>query len=85
MQRQRVGRLSRSVIVSLALTTLSTSCADKRVIVSADTSCERFRRIYADDDQRAAIKADWGLWETFARAVADHNDAYDAACTQVQP
>jgi hypothetical protein len=55
------------------------------VIVSADTSCERFRRIFADDEQRAAIKADWGLWETFARQVADHNDAYDAACTQVQP
>ena len=72
-------------IVSLALTMSLTNCAEKPVIVSADTSCERFRRIYADDDQRAAIKADWGLWETFARAVADHNDAYDAACTAAQP
>lgn len=85
MQRREIGPLLRSAIVSLALTTLSTSCAKAPVIVSADTSCERFRRIFADDDQRAAIKQDWGLWETFARQVADHNDAYDAACTAVQP
>ena len=63
----------------------STSCAEKRIVISADTSCERFRHISANDEQRAAIKADWGLWETFARAVADHNDVYDAACTAVQP
>ena len=72
----------RSAIVSLALTMSLTNCGKAPVVVSADTSCERFRRIYADDDQRAAIKADWGLWETFARAVADHNDAYDAACSE---
>jgi hypothetical protein len=52
------------------------------VIVSADTSCERFRHISADDDQRAAIKADWGLWETFARQIAAHNEVYDAACAE---
>jgi hypothetical protein len=51
-------------------------------VISADTSCERFRHISANDEQRAAIKADWGLWESFARAVADHNDAYDAACAE---
>lgn len=54
------------------------------MIISADTSCERFRHISASDEQRAAIKADWGLWETFARQIATHNDVYDAACT-VQP
>lgn len=80
MQRQGTGRLLSAAIVSLGLTMLSTSCAKAPVIISADTSCERFRHISADDDQRAAIKADWGLWETFARAVADHNDAYDTAC-----
>ena len=71
-----------AAIVSLVLTTLLTSCGKAPVIISADTSCERFRRISADADQRAAIKADWGLWETFARQVADHNDAYDAACSE---
>ena len=49
-------------------------------MISADTSCERFRHISADDAQRAAIKADWGLWETFARQIADHNDTYDGSC-----
>ena len=51
-------------------------------MISADTSCERFRHISASDEQRAAIKADWGLWESFARSVADHNDAYDAHCAE---
>lgn len=54
-------------------------------MISADTSCERFRHISANDEQRAAIKADWGLWETLARQIADHNDAYDAHCAPVQP
>ena len=72
-------------IVSLVLTMSLTNCGKAPVIISADTSCERFRHISADDDQRAAIKADWGLWETFARQIADHNDAYDAQCTAVQP
>ena len=72
-------------IVSLALTTSLSACGKAPVIISADTSCERFRHISASDEQRAAIKADWGLWETFARQVATHNDVYDAACTAVQP
>ena len=70
---------------SLVLTTLLSGCAKAPVIISADTSCERFRHISADDEQRAAIKADWGLWETYARQIATHNEAYDAACTAVQP
>ena len=72
-------------IVSLALTMSSSGCDRRPIVISADTSCERFRHISANDEQRAAIKADWGLWETFARAVATHNDVYDAACTAVQP
>lgn len=51
-------------------------------MISADTSCERFRHISANDEQRAAIKADWGLWESFARQVASHNDAYDEQCAE---
>ena len=84
MQRQRVGRLSSAVIVSLVLTISLSACGKAPVIISADTSCERFRHISANDEQRAAIKADWGLWESFARQIATHNDVYDAACT-VQP
>ena len=74
-----------AAIVSLGLTTSLSGCGKPPVIISADTSCERFRHISADDEQRAAIKADWGLWETFARQIATHNDVYDAACTAVQP
>jgi hypothetical protein len=85
MQRQGVGRPSSAAIVSLALTLSLTSCGKAPVIVSADTSCERFRHISANDEQRAAIKADWGLWETLARAIADHNDEYDSRCAPVQP
>ena len=85
MQRQRVGRRLSVVFVSLGLTMSSSGCARAPVIISADTSCERFRHISANDEQRAAIKADWGLWETFARQVATHNEVYDAQCTAVQP
>jgi len=72
----------RSVFVSLALTMSLSACGKAPVIISADTSCERFRHISADDEQRAAIKSDWGLWETFARQIAAHNEAYDAACAE---
>ena len=74
-----------AVFVSLGLTMLSSGCGKAPVIISADTSCERFRHISANDEQRAAIKADWGLWETFARQIADHNDEYDAACLKDPP
>ena len=82
MQRQRVGRLSSAAIVSLVLTISLSACGKAPVIISADTSCERFRHISANDEQRAAIKADWGLWETFARQIASHNDAYDEQCAE---
>lgn len=85
MQPRRAVRVLNASIVSLGLTLSSTSCDRRPVIISADTSCERFRHISADDSQRAAVKADWGLWETLARQIADHNDIYDAACAKVQP
>lgn len=82
MRLREVVRGLSSATGCLVLMMSSTSCAERPLVISADTSCERFRHISANDEQRAAIKADWGLWETFARQVADHNDAYDAACAE---
>lgn len=62
------------------LTTLLTSCASPPPIVSADTSCDRYKHISADDAQRAAIKANWPLWDSLARQIAAHNDSYDGKC-----
>lgn len=84
MQRRKAVRTLSGAIVGLVLTTSLTACDRRPLVISADTSCERFRHISANDEQRAAIKADWGLWETLARQIADNNDAYDAACTEAK-
>lgn len=53
--------------------------------MSGDTSCERFRHISATEAQRAAIKADWGLWESYAIQIAAHNVEYDGNCLKPKP
>lgn len=60
----------------------STSCASGSPppIVSADTSCDRFKHISATDVQITAIKGNWPLWESYARQIAAHNTEYDRRC-----
>jgi len=50
------------------------------VIVEADTSCDRFAHISFNDAQRAAVAANWDLWESAAEQVAAHNIEYDKRC-----
>lgn len=50
------------------------------MVITADTSCERFRHVSASAAQVAAMKADWGLWETYAVQIAQHNVEYDKHC-----
>jgi outer membrane biogenesis lipoprotein LolB len=64
---------------------LLTACADKPPIVSADTSCERFRHISFNDEQIKAVAADWTLWESVADQVVQHNLEYDKHCLGVAP
>lgn len=59
----------------------STACADRPPpVVSGDLSCERFRHISADDEQRGVINANWRIMESWARQVAAHNEEYDKDC-----
>lgn len=64
----------------LLLTLCLSACGDKPVIVSADTSCERFRHISATAGQRAFMAGDWPLWESLGLQVAAHNTEYDKTC-----
>jgi len=65
--------------VCLLLMSLS-GCARPPVIVEADTSCDRFAHISFNDAQRAAVAANWDLWESAAEQVAAHNVEYDKRC-----
>ena len=49
-------------------------------MVSADLSCDTFKRITADDRQRKAMGEDWTLWESLAVQIAQHNTAHEKRC-----
>jgi hypothetical protein len=58
----------------------STGCAKDAPVVSGDLSCERFRHISADEQQRGIIAGNWTVMESWARQIASHNEVYDEAC-----
>lgn len=64
----------------MCLTACASASPPPPPIVTADTSCDRFKHISATEAQIAAIKANWSLWESYARQIAAHNDAYDKRC-----
>jgi hypothetical protein len=68
------------MFASWLLTPSLTGCSEQPVVVSADTSCERFRHISTTDAQRAAVKAGYVMWERLAVQVATHSTEYDKAC-----
>lgn len=45
-----------------------------------DTSCSRFERITASDDQRAAFKGDRKLWEPLVNQLVAHNRMFEQTC-----
>ena len=59
---------------------LLAGCAEKPLIVSADTSCEKFRHISATDEQIKVFADNWAVMESYADAIITHNLVYDAAC-----
>ena len=60
---------------------LLSACADNPPpIVSADTSCERFAHISANDAQRKVFADNWDVMESYADSVIAHNIEYDKHC-----
>lgn len=83
--RNRWGRQPRqtSIPIYAAAATailLLTACSEKPLIVSADTSCEKFRHISATDEQIKVFADNWSVMEPYADQILTHNAVYDAAC-----
>lgn len=64
---------------------LLAGCADKPPIISADTSCERFRHISATDAQIKVFADNWEVMESYADSVVAHNIEYDKKCLMGPP
>jgi hypothetical protein len=57
------------------------ACAEQPPpIVSADSSCERFAHISADDAQRKVFADNWAVMESYADQIIAHNIEYDRRC-----
>jgi hypothetical protein len=69
----------RAATAALILIFLS-ACADKPPIVSADTSCERFRHISATPAQIKVFADNWEVMETYADQIVAFNIEYDRHC-----
>lgn len=67
--------------------TSASGCADRPPppIVSADTSCERFRHISANDAQIKVFTDNWEVMESYADQVIEHNIEYDKKCLGPEP
>jgi hypothetical protein len=59
---------------------LTASCASKPPVVSADTSCVRFRHIDVTPWQVDDMKKDPNQWRSLALQILGHNQQYDKAC-----
>ncbi len=70
------------------LTTIAlTACADRPmpVVTTIDTLCTVTTRYRATDGQRAAFKADPGLWEPLVDWMLGFNKERDKRCLQPAP
>jgi formylmethanofuran dehydrogenase subunit A len=78
--------LSRFTVHAAAalLYTLLAACAPPPLIISADTSCERFRHISATPAQIKVFSDNWEVMESYADAVVAHNITYDEHCLKVE-
>ena len=64
---------------------LLTACSDKPPIVSADTSCERFRYVSANDAQIKVFADNWAVMESYADQIIGNNLEYTKHCLGVAP
>ena len=73
------GAFSHSAIRTTAAVAilLLSACADKPPIVSADTSCERFRYVSANDAQIRVFEQNWDVMESYADQVIANNMAFE--------
>ena len=56
------------------------ACSAKPPVVSADTSCVRFRHIDVTPWQVDDMKKDPNQWRSLALQILGHNQEYDKAC-----
>jgi len=88
---ERTLRMSPSPIrhaVALAcygMIVLLPACTSKPLVISADTSCERFRHISANDEQIKVFADNWSAMESYADQILAHNAVYDAHCLKEPP
>ena len=64
---------------------LLSACTSKPLVISADTSCERFRHISANDEQIKVFADNWSAMESYADQILAHNAVYDAHCLKEPP
>jgi hypothetical protein len=64
---------------------LLSACGGNPPIISADTSCERFRHISATPAQIKVYQDNWEVMETYADQIVSHNLEYDRHCLGVAP
>jgi hypothetical protein len=64
---------------------LLSACSSNPPIISADTSCERFRHISATPAQIKVYQDNWEVMETYADQIVSHNLEYDRHCLGVAP
>lgn len=73
-----------NIAAAIAILLLA-GCADKPPIISADTSCERFRHISATDAQIKVFADNWEVMESYADQVVAFNIEYDKRCLMGPP
>ena len=78
--QQGVPRLAWRTFAATSLILLLSACAEKPLVISADTSCERFRHISANDEQIKVFADNWAVMESYADQILAHNTEYDAKC-----
>jgi hypothetical protein len=59
---------------------LLSACSSNPPIISADTSCERFRHISATPAQIKVFADNWEVMETYADQIVAFNIEYDRHC-----
>lgn len=78
------GRGSTIELAPRAITTIAilllSACSPPPPIVSADTSCERFRHISATDAQIKVFSDNWEVMESYADQIVSHNVEFDKRC-----
>jgi hypothetical protein len=61
----------------------SSACSSKQpAVISADTSCVRFRHIDVNEFEVDAMKKDPGTWRPLAVQILGHNQEYEKACVK---